>query len=213
MPKLCDASHASLLTWDMPYQTDRFDYAGRIANWQIRARVRAQGPPGLDWFVEPNGHDHERWSHDFLRGQRARRRVASHATPDNQSDSLILFFPDPHETIRWIAGACSDRPATNFIFATEARIVGSFLGDDDVVRMALVDRGGGYLDKPGLGPEFVDGSGSAVAHAGPQAADELEDEFGEGALVRNTALDALGNELLSWRGFAVSAVLVPGSWR
>src|SRR5208283_1559846 len=60
--------------------------------------------------------------------------------------------------------------------------------------------------EPRLGAELIDGSGSAVAHAGPQASHELEDEFGQRALVRNAALNAFGNEFLIRRSLVIGAL-------
>ena len=40
------------------------------------------------------------------------------------------------------------RPSPHLVLATEARVVRSFLGDDDVVRMAFLNRSRGYLDEP-----------------------------------------------------------------
>src|SRR5262249_27353945 len=100
-----------------------------------------------------------------------------------------------------------DRPAGRLVVVGEARVIGRFLGDDDIVRVALLDRGAGDRDEPGLGPEFFDGAGAAVAHAGAEAADELEDEIGERALVGDPAVDAFGDELL---GRLVLGVRRPG---
>ena len=51
-------------------------------------------------------------------------------------------------------------------------IVGRFLGDDDVVGVAFLDRRAGDLDEAGPGAQLLDGAGAAVAHAGAEAADE-----------------------------------------
>lgn len=77
------------------------------------------------------------------------------------------------------------------------------MGNDNIVRMALLDRCCGHLDEPRLRAKLIDGSRPTVAHTGPQTSHELEDEFGERALVRNTALDAFGNEFLTWRRLAI----------
>src|SRR5262249_6294661 len=98
---------------------------------------------------------------------------------------------------------------TEIIVAGIARVVRGFLRDDDVVGMALLDRGGGDLDEAGPGPELFDGTGTTIAHAGPQAADELEDEVGQRPLVGNAPLDPLGDELLGRSGL-VLLVLEPG---
>ena len=43
--------------------------------------------------------------------------------------------------------------------------------------------------------QFLDRAGAAVAHAGPQAADELIDEVAQRAAVGDPAFDAFGDEL------------------
>src|SRR5436853_120228 len=74
-------------------------------------------------------------------------------------------------------------------------VVRSFLGDDDVVRVALAHAGGADLQEARLGAELVERAAAAVAHAGLQAADELMDVEREAALVGNAALDAFRDEL------------------
>src|SRR5699024_6617360 len=76
-------------------------------------------------------------------------------------------------------------------------IVGRFLGDVDVVGMALLEARAGDLDKLRLLVEFGDGGAAAVTHTGPDAAHQLEDGVSHGALVRHTALNALGNQLFA----------------
>ena len=76
------------------------------------------------------------------------------------------------------------------------RVIRRFLGDRNIMRVALGHAGGGDAAEPGIPPEAVDVLGPAVAHAGPEAADELINEVGQRPSVRHAALDALGHELL-----------------
>src|SRR5665811_1606485 len=62
-------------------------------------------------------------------------------------------------------------------------IVRSFLGDGDVVRVTLLQAGGGHLHELGVGAELINRTGSGVAHRGPESADELIDQLRDGALV------------------------------
>src|ERR1700761_64570 len=64
-----------------------------------------------------------------------------------------------------------------------------------VVRVAFLQPGAGDLDERGV-LELLDGAAAAVAHAGPQAADQLVGHRGERPPVRDLALDALGDELV-----------------
>src|SRR4051812_38376562 len=78
---------------------------------------------------------------------------------------------------------------------TSAPIVRRLLRDRHVVRMALAQPGRGDADEA-RGLHVLDGGRPAVAHRLADAADELVQDRGEGALVRDAALDALGDELL-----------------
>src|SRR4051812_42294836 len=115
---------------------------------------------------------------------------------------MLKLFPD--NALDPVFGSLH-RAAAGFAVTAEAGIIRRFLGDDDVVRVTLEDRGAGDLDEAGLGAELLDGPGAAVAHAGAEAADELEDEVGQGSLVGDAALDPLGDELLGGQalGFAL----------
>src|SRR5262245_34161382 len=94
----------------------------------------------------------------------------------------------------------SDRPAPDLVVAGEARVVGGLLGGDGGGGVALPHRGLGDLDESGPGAELLDGAGAAIPHAGPQPADELEDEIGQRSLVGGSPLDPLGDELLARGG-------------
>ena len=76
-----------------------------------------------------------------------------------------------------------------------SRIVGSFAGDGDVVRMALGAAGIGDADELGL-LQVLDGAAARVAHAGLQAANHLVEHFAEGAFVGHAAHNAFGHKLL-----------------
>src|ERR671935_2519957 len=78
---------------------------------------------------------------------------------------------------------------------TLAPIVRRLLRDRHVVRMALAQaRRGDAHELCAL--HLVDRRGAAVAHRLAQTADELVQDGGERALVRDAPLDALGHELL-----------------
>src|SRR5436309_5104641 len=70
--------------------------------------------------------------------------------------------------------------------------------------MTLEDRGAGNLDEAGSSPEFFDRAGAAVTHACAEAADELEDEVGQGPLVGDATFHSLGDELLGSGAFTVA---------
>src|SRR5437016_5346374 len=53
-------------------------------------------------------------------------------------------------------------------------VVGGFLRDRDVVRMALAQAGGADLHELGEGAHLLDVAGAAITHAGAQAAHHLE---------------------------------------
>src|SRR5690606_1677328 len=73
------------------------------------------------------------------------------------------------------------------------RVVGRFLGDLDVVGMALAVPGLGDPHEAAVGPQALDVGGTAVAHAGPQPADQLVHRLRQRAAVGNAALDAPGH--------------------
>ena len=103
----------------------------------------------------------------------------------------------------------SDRTATEVVFATETRIVGSFLRDDDVMGVTLLNRSSGNLDKACLGAQFVDGVRTAVTHTGPKTSNKLKHVIRQGSLVGDTPLDPFGNELLDRSRLAVLVILGP----
>src|SRR3954467_5918258 len=76
-----------------------------------------------------------------------------------------------------------------------AAIVRSLFRDRHVVRVRLAQPGAGDADEARL-LHLGDRRSAAVAHRLPQAADELVDDRRERALVGDTPLDPLGNELL-----------------
>src|SRR5437016_13959199 len=75
-------------------------------------------------------------------------------------------------------------------------VVGSFLRDGEVVRVALAEPCLGDADEAGLGTQLFDGGDAAVAHAGPETAHELIDHVRDLPLVGNARLDSFGHELL-----------------
>ena len=67
-------------------------------------------------------------------------------------------------------------------------IVGSFLGDIDIVGVGLPEASGGNLHKLGLAVQLLYGVTASVAHTGLQAAHQLVDGLARQSLVRNSAL-------------------------
>src|SRR3954447_4545665 len=66
----------------------------------------------------------------------------------------------------------------------------------DVVRVGLLQAGGGDPDEAALLLELGDGAGAAVPHRLAKTADQLVRDRGQRATVRDLALDALGDQLL-----------------
>src|SRR5437868_12219222 len=75
------------------------------------------------------------------------------------------------------------------------RIIRSFLRNEDVMRMALLDRRRAHLNEPRARPQLFNRPGPAVTHAGPQSSDHLLHKRSEGSFVRHPPLDSLGHEL------------------
>src|SRR5688572_33415357 len=73
-------------------------------------------------------------------------------------------------------------------------VIRRLLRNRDVVRVAFRHAGGGNSAEAGLRAQLVDVPRPAVAHAGPQPADELVDEVAERPAVRHAAFDAFGNQ-------------------
>ena len=74
--------------------------------------------------------------------------------------------------------------------------------DLHVVRMAFRQTRGRDAGEARPLVQLLDGSGTGVAHAGPEAAHQLEDHVAQRALVRHHALDAFRDQLLligSWK--------------
>src|SRR5262249_25286179 len=71
------------------------------------------------------------------------------------------------------------------------RVVGSLLGDDNVVWMALAQARAGHADEARVALHLFDGGGADVTHRLAQPADELIDHIRQGPLIRHAPLDAL----------------------
>lgn len=76
------------------------------------------------------------------------------------------------------------------------RVVRCFLGDLNVMRMALQQSGIGDLHELCLFVEQLDGLAAAVTHTGADTAHQLKYRIGNTALIRYTAFDTLRNQLL-----------------
>ena len=83
------------------------------------------------------------------------------------------------------------------VISESGRIVRSFLCDLNIVRVGLPETCAGDAYELCTLLEVGDSRAAAVAHTGADTANELEDGVGNGSLVRYTALNALGNELLA----------------
>src|SRR5690348_14658770 len=75
-------------------------------------------------------------------------------------------------------------------------VIRRFLRDLHVVDVGFAHARGGDLDEIRLRAHLVDGAAPGVAHARADSAHELQDDRGDGTLVRDAALDALGNQLV-----------------
>src|SRR5437016_1985492 len=84
--------------------------------------------------------------------------------------------------------------------------------DRDVVRMALAQPGRSDPDELRT-LHFLDRRSAAVAHCLPQPTDELVEDARKRTLVRDTALDALGNELFNVLDVALEVAVTRGASR
>src|SRR5262245_46856959 len=63
--------------------------------------------------------------------------------------------------------------------------------------MTLLHGGPAHHDEAGLRAQLLDVPGPAIAHAGPETANQLVHEWRQMSLVRHTTLDAFRHELAS----------------
>src|SRR5690606_23308320 len=89
-------------------------------------------------------------------------------------------------------------------------VIRRFLRDADVMHVAFADAGGGDADELGFGAHFFHVAATGEAHAGAQAADQLEDDGGHRAFVGHAAFDAFGHQF-GGAGFDVLEVSVAGA--
>src|SRR5919108_2059216 len=108
------------------------------------------------------------------------RSACGSRTTSRTSDPSL---PPPEAWRALLEGAPPPRP-----------VVGRFLGDGDVVRVALPHPGGRHADEACL-LELLDRRRAAVAHRLTQAPDQLVDDVRQRPFVGDTALDPLGDEL------------------
>src|SRR5262249_32008113 len=92
----------------------------------------------------------------------------------------------------------SPRPLANVRIGVlrPGAVVGRFLRNGDVMRMALLNRRAAHLDEASPRPQLLDVPGAAVPHAGPQTAHQLVNERPERPLVGHAALHAFRHELV-----------------
>jgi len=74
------------------------------------------------------------------------------------------------------------------------RVVGSFLGDVDIVRVGFLQARACDLDKLRALLQLGDSRAAAVAHTAPDTAYKLENGVGYRPLIRHTTLNTFGNE-------------------
>src|SRR5581483_10734950 len=74
-------------------------------------------------------------------------------------------------------------------------VVRSFLGDDDVVDVALAQAGGRDPQETRVALQFANVVRAAVAHTGTQAPNQLIDEFRERTLGCHAAFNTFGHQL------------------
>src|SRR6187549_588099 len=130
----------------------------------------------------------------------------SHQEPASRTRRAIsCAYCAPKSTIRTPRGSFFCVLA---IASVAVEVVGRFLGDRDVVRVALLHaRAGDAQEARALG-HLGDGARADVAHAGAHATAELVDERPELALVGHHALDALGHELVGLGHVALAVALL-----
>src|SRR3954452_22807301 len=117
-------------------------------------------------------------SSEYTRASRTRRAISWEYCPPRSSTS----------TGRSSGSACS-------CVTSGAAVIRRILCDRDVVRVRLAQAGAGDAHEARV-LHRVDRLGAAVAHRLAHAAHELVDHVGNRALVRDAALDPLGDELV-----------------
>ena len=75
-------------------------------------------------------------------------------------------------------------------------VVGSFLGDLDIMGMAFFQACAGNAHKLSFLVQLLNVGAAGVAHACPQASHHLEHSVRQGSLIRHAAFHAFGHELL-----------------
>ena len=170
MPKMCDASHASLLSWDLSRQIGWVQPAADLIGQRSTAPTNrlAQSDPGrLDhpavWIMIPRliriGVSEIPYARSEWTTTSKTRRIrllketmglwnfpSSSAFCQLSSIchllSVICIYHLPSAICHpsW-STVGSHRSSPRLILAAEARIVGRFLRNDDVMRMALLHRG------------------------------------------------------------------------
>src|SRR4029434_8373742 len=121
------------------------------------------------------------WISQYTCGSRRRRAI-----------NCVYCAPKSRIRIRECEGAaigCGDGDPTGLLDA----IIRGFLHDLHVVHVRLAHAGRRDLDELGARAHIVDRLAAAVAHRRPQAAHQLVDELGQRPLVRDAALDPLGD--------------------
>src|ERR1041385_1681939 len=88
-----------------------------------------------------------------------------------------------------------------------AFVLGTFLGDLPVWRMAFAQAGPADAHEPGPCPQLLDRSHATIPHPGPQAPDQLEDGGRQRTLQGHAALDPLRDQLRELVGVVLEVAL------
>src|SRR5262245_52204396 len=126
-------------------------------------------------------------------------RISQYTPISRTRRAISWVYCAPKSTIRmrwaWMSGG---RSGTSGRRSADA-VIGRFLGDRDVVHVALAHASA--RDPHELRPRahLLDVIAAGVAHRRPQPAGELVQDRNDAALVGHTTLDTLGNELLELR--------------
>src|SRR5581483_11621279 len=124
-------------------------------------------------------------SSEYTPASRTRRAISCEYWPPRSTTSTGRSSGDA-------GGVRSSTPAPG---RSAAPVIGSVLGDRDVVRMRFAQAGAGDPHERRL-LHRLDRRRTAVTHRLPQAADDLVQHAGEWALERHAPLDALRHELV-----------------
>src|SRR4051812_38158752 len=87
-------------------------------------------------------------------------------------------------------------------------VIGRFLGDVDIVRVAFGHAGGRNTAESGIAAKGFDVRGAAIAHASAEAADHLVNKIAQRPTIGDAAFNAFRNELLGFRHGALPVAVL-----